>query len=148
MINTIKVGMFASASITDSEGTFSYEGIVTKVSVKNEQVALDCSKYSTNMTTLVAPIEDITILTAEPTLVERQAPITVAEDDAKPTKVKATPSAPKTKGPSENLQKVINIVKANPDLKRKQYIEMICKEMTGKTEAFASTYLHNAKAYL
>lgn len=140
---------FAQTTIVDELGSVTYKGKIVNIKkdkkTKIEMVELDCTGYDELMTTIVAPVDQVVLLSEEPSKVNKTTR-EVSDEETTTSKEKST--APKgNKGPSEKLQKVIDIIKNNPNKKRKEYIQMVVDQV-GMTEAGASTYIHNAKAYL
>jgi len=142
----MKNSQFAKVVGLDEQGRYEYSGLIIDVDNKKGLVTVDCTKYSSDMSVMVVPKEDIIILDEEPSLVERQQ-VKLEEVEKEVVVKEKKEVVKKDKGPSEKLQKVVDIIKNNPNLKRKEYIALVCSQV-GMTEAGASTYVHNAKAYL
>lgn len=134
---------------------------------KGSSVTVNCREYDYELTDVIVDFSDLTILDQEPNKIIRRFngnPLSIfthdidgnprtkstenVENNCKPSVEKQNKVTNKSdKGPSEKLQKCIDIVNNNQQLKRKDLIDLIIKNV-GMTPAGASTYLYNSQQYI
>lgn len=127
------------------------------IDTKGTSVTIDCREYDYELTEVVVDLSDITFLDEEPNKVIRrfkEVPTFVIEKNEETNeevstvvKEKKVSNKSNDKGPSEKLQKCIDIVNNNSQLKRKDLIKLIIDNV-GMTPAGASTYLYNSQQYI